>query len=224
MKVPCPFCTQELLYDPKLAGKTVACSYCNRALLIPPLQQLPVEYQQEYREEQDRLRKKQEAQHEKSAKQAAQEAQRLEQKRLKEEQLKEVAWQQLKQNRYEERQAAVQRGGALIPQASQHTPEDDLVSGSYPGLRSIASIYGVAAVIAVVVGLIACVIVLGVSEGSPAAWGTAALIAASVTGTVLFFVLVAESIKLFLNMADDIRVSKALLKRVAYRQDIQPPQ
>jgi hypothetical protein len=224
MKVPCPLCTQELLYDPNLAGKTVACSYCKRPLLIPSLQQLPVEYQQEYREEQDQLRKKQDAQKKKLEEQRVQESQREERERLQQKHLEEVAWQQLKQSLYEEGKAAEQRGGALVLQASQHTPEDDLVSNSYPGLRSIAAIYGVAAVIAIVVGLIACVVVLGVNEGSPAAWGAAALIAASVTGTVLFFVLVAESIKLFLNMADDIRVSKALLKRVAYRQDIQPPE
>jgi hypothetical protein len=67
MKVPCPFCAQALQYYPELAGTTAACSRCNKTVQMPSLRQLPGEYQHEYQEEQDRLRKKQEAQHEKLA-------------------------------------------------------------------------------------------------------------------------------------------------------------
>lgn len=81
MELPCPFCTQELLYDPNLAGKTVACSYCKKHLLIPSLQQLPIQYQQEYREEQDHLRKKQEAKQKKFEKQVDEELRRQRQEK-----------------------------------------------------------------------------------------------------------------------------------------------
>ncbi len=73
MKLPCPYCTEKITYDINLAGKTVKCSYCQKNILMTPLEKLPPEHQQEYKDEQEKIRKKQEV-----------EERRLEEKRRKE--------------------------------------------------------------------------------------------------------------------------------------------
>ena len=85
MKIPCPYCTEEVLYDPKLAGKTITCSYCKKSLKIPLLHQLKRKYQEEYREEQERLREEQEYQERILEMKAARELQKQEKERLEQE-------------------------------------------------------------------------------------------------------------------------------------------
>jgi hypothetical protein len=61
MKLPCPYCKENITYDLNLAGKTIKCSYCQKNILMTPLDKLPPEYQQEFLAEQEHLKKKQEA-------------------------------------------------------------------------------------------------------------------------------------------------------------------
>jgi hypothetical protein len=79
MKLPCPFCTENIVYDHKLAGKTIKCSYCQKNILMTPFNKLPPDYQQEYKAELEKIRKKQEA-----------EQRKMEAKRLKELERQEV--------------------------------------------------------------------------------------------------------------------------------------
>ncbi len=61
MKLPCPYCTENIVYDQNLAGKTIKCSYCQKNILMTPLDKLPQEYQQKYKDEREGIRKKQES-------------------------------------------------------------------------------------------------------------------------------------------------------------------
>ena len=61
MNLPCPHCQKPLLYDPKLADRHLACPICKRPVLVPQLQALPPEVQEEYRQEVEEARRKQEA-------------------------------------------------------------------------------------------------------------------------------------------------------------------
>jgi hypothetical protein len=131
MKIPCPFCTQEFLYDPELAGRTFACSYCKKALLMPSLQQLPIEYQeQQFREEQDHLRKKlkqeqkQEAQRQKLEKQ---ERERQYQERLKEEEQARVRFQE------EQARARLQKKQSYSAECEAQPPRTPHMLGGHGG-------------------------------------------------------------------------------------------
>jgi hypothetical protein len=60
MKLPCPYCTENIVYDHNLAGKTIKCSYCQKNILMTPFDKLPPDYQQEYKDELEKIRKKKE--------------------------------------------------------------------------------------------------------------------------------------------------------------------
>lgn len=81
MKIPCPYCTEKITYDPNLAGKTINCSYCKKPILMTPLDKLTPEYQQEYREEQEKIRKKQETEQRKLEEQRRRELEHQEAKK-----------------------------------------------------------------------------------------------------------------------------------------------
>ncbi len=60
MKLPCPYCQDPIQYDLQLVGQKIACPSCKHHVIMTPLSQLSPEYQTEYHEEQERLKKKQE--------------------------------------------------------------------------------------------------------------------------------------------------------------------
>jgi hypothetical protein len=57
MKLSCPYCGDSIKYEESLAGKNVTCSYCKRPVLMPSVAQLPPDYQEEFRQEKEKLRK-----------------------------------------------------------------------------------------------------------------------------------------------------------------------
>jgi len=61
MNISCPYCGDSIKYDESLGGKRVVCRYCKRPLRMPFVAQLPADYQEEFRREQDKLRKKAQA-------------------------------------------------------------------------------------------------------------------------------------------------------------------
>jgi ABC-type multidrug transport system fused ATPase/permease subunit len=221
MKIPCPFCTEKIAYDPALAGKTIQCSYCQRPLLIPPLAKLPREYQEEFRAEQERLAAKQEKQRRKEIEQQRQERERQREEQewlIREgERMKEEAQQQLQE------QSHRQKWASAVTQAQKEVPEDGVAANSYPVLKSIVGLYKAGAIIVGILALIAILVALAnIDSHAPSAIiGTVVVgivgIIISAGFMILVLLLAAESIILFVNMADDIRVDKALLKRIAYR-------
>ena len=61
MKLACPRCQEPLPYDAGLAGTYIVCPKCKQNALVPQLHLLPVEYQDEYRQEVETVRKEQES-------------------------------------------------------------------------------------------------------------------------------------------------------------------
>ncbi len=208
MKIPCPFCTEDIPYDPALAGKTVQCSYCKQALLIPPVAQLSAGISRGIPGGARKILRKQEAQQLKEERRWQKEQQR-EQERLLE----------------AEQEAGREMWDAAVAAVQQDVPEDGIVANSYPVLRSLVRLYRV---VSIVVGALA---VVGVAISLAVAFknrdATAILSAVGIVvfaaASILMLSLAAEAISLFVNMANDIRVSKALLKRMAYRLRNQVP-
>lgn len=58
MKLPCPYCGDWIKYEESLGGTSITCNYCRRPILMPVVAQLPPDYQEEFRQEQDKLLKK----------------------------------------------------------------------------------------------------------------------------------------------------------------------
>ena len=80
MKLLCGHCRRAFTYDGSLAGKEFTCSHCRRLVRMPFLTELPADLQEEYRHEQEKLRKKAESAEEKRirAQQRESEAKRVE--------------------------------------------------------------------------------------------------------------------------------------------------
>jgi superfamily II DNA/RNA helicase len=229
MKIPCPICTEKIVYDPALAGKTIQCSYCQRPLLIPPLVQLPREYQEEFRAEQERLASKQEKQRQKEIERQRQEQERQRQERERQKQAQE--WQIHERERMEKeaqqqlrQQAHQQEWASAVAEARKEVPEDRVAARSYPALRTIVALYRVGAIGVGALALVAIVAALINMEGHvPSVIIGIASVLAFAGLMILVLLLAAEAIILFVNMADDMRVTRALLKRIAYQSNAPGP-
>jgi hypothetical protein len=101
-----------------------------------------------------------------------------------------------------------------IVELKQKVPEDDLVSDSYPTLKSVSVIYFVLAAISLVLGLI--LLVAGFVKEDHVLWLPGIILGPSLIGYSLFLLVTAEVIQLLVNVADDIHISNALLKRIVY--------
>jgi DNA-directed RNA polymerase subunit RPC12/RpoP/Flp pilus assembly protein TadB len=62
MKIACPYCAEKITYDLLYAGRKIDCPGCGKQLLMGRLEQLPAEYQEQYRAEQEAIQRRQEAQ------------------------------------------------------------------------------------------------------------------------------------------------------------------
>jgi len=51
MNLNCPYCGETIPYDPSLAGQPVQCSYCDNAIQMPSVDELPEELREEVRRE-----------------------------------------------------------------------------------------------------------------------------------------------------------------------------
>ena len=216
MKIACPYCGTNFLYDHTRAGQTFACAYCKRPVLMPPLQQLPVEYQQEFRDEQERLRKKQEQLREKQ--EARQEEVKRRQKAEEDRQVQDLE-RRLQEER-ELREASSQQKEKTTAETNQAAWDSGRRGISYPFLRLLAKVYRVIAWVVGILGILVIGFVTqqGTPEGMMIIDGGMILVA-TVSGVCGLF-LVAECIEVFLDVADDIRESNALLKRHSARDVI----
>lgn len=87
MKLPCPYCGDSIKYQESLGGKTIRCNYCKRPLLIPFVAQLPPDYQEEFRQEQAKLRKNAEAAEQKRIRALRKESERKQAELLRQQEL-----------------------------------------------------------------------------------------------------------------------------------------
>ncbi len=228
MKLPCPHCQESLPYDPRLGGKTVTCTYCKRPAIVPLLQALPAEYQEEFRQELEKAHRKQEAERHKQ-----EEAQRrqveAEEARKQAEGLQ--AWRQQeaaeasRQRAILEQQknAAKAEWNSKVAAATKNVPEEEAVTNRYPALQTIAAVVKVVAVVAIgfmclgwIVGL-----VIHINAGFSEVAGVSLFVSliAVVLGalfTWLFCFAVAEMILLQIDVANDLRTNRLLLKGIRY--------
>jgi hypothetical protein len=65
MKIPCPHCTNNLPYNHLQAGKSFQCPYCKKPFVMLPFEKLPPEFQHEYRKELEIKKKNQETEQKK---------------------------------------------------------------------------------------------------------------------------------------------------------------
>ena len=174
MNLKCPHCLEPVPYDPRLAGSSIVCSYCKRPLLVPQLQALPPEIQDEYRREVAKAFEKQEA-----AKRA--EAARIREQAEKEDWAKLCAQQQAKeaQRRQEEAQrqqeearkreiamehsrAAKQEWDAKVTAVTNGVPEEAAMTNRYPALQTIATIIKVIAIAIIVLNSLGWLVETGI--------------------------------------------------------------
>ena len=181
-------------------------------ILMTPFDKLPPDYQQEYKDELEKIRKKQEAEQRKLEEQRRRELERQEAKRQRE--IEEVFEKARKEREESHQRMLEQDWNHKIVELKQKVPEDDLVSDSYPTLKSVSVIYLVLAAISLVVGLI--LLVGGFVKEDHVLWLPGIFLGPSLIGYSLFLLVTAEVIQLLVNVADDIHVSNALLKRIAY--------
>ncbi|MFH1269101.1 MAG: hypothetical protein ABIK89_25520, partial [Planctomycetota bacterium] len=58
-KLNCPYCGETFPYDRSLAGRSGLCSYCNKPIKVPLVEELPEELQEELRQEEAKTQEKQ---------------------------------------------------------------------------------------------------------------------------------------------------------------------
>ncbi|MCE5269410.1 MAG: hypothetical protein LLG00_16155 [Planctomycetaceae bacterium] len=179
---------------------------------MPAVGQLSQEYREEYRAEQEKTRKKAEAQQKKLEEQRRRDEERAERERQR--------WAEREQARQEQSQRDAEAAAwkSKVTQAAWEVSEDGVVEGSYPTLNAMAGFYRMLAVLVAMLGALCIILALVVGmQQSPALAVVAAAITIAWVGFTIFLLLLAsESIKLMVNAANDMRVAKALLKRIAY--------
>jgi len=161
MKLSCPYCTEKITYDLNLAGKTIKCSYCQKDILMSPFNKLAPEYQQEYREEQEKIRKKQEAELKGLEEQRRRELERQEAEKQRQIQRDLDLARQQKQHAQQQMMQQVWNG--KVTEAKQRIPEEELIetnifgiviTQSYPILKLIATVYRILGMAFLISGLI----------------------------------------------------------------------
>ncbi len=237
MKLTCPYCQDGLAYDPRQAGKSVVCTFCKRPVLVPQLQALPAELQEEYRQEQLKLagkreaeqRKQQEAEQRRRQAEETRRRDEADQARRREEAERLALQRQAAERQRAERDRQVRtEWNSQVQAATNMVPEEDAVKNRYPALRTIASAIKVIAItLIVIIGVGGSVGGLATfAGGSPvigmltAAWA----VVASVLVWMFYFAL-AELILLAIDVANDIRINRLLLKGMRYhpREDAAAP-
>jgi hypothetical protein len=198
-------------YDPGLAGKSVVCSYCKRPVLVPQLQALPPEIQDEYRREVEMARGKQELERrrqeeaERRWQQAAEDTRKEARKREEEEtdkafrdqQQAEEARRRREQEAEEARrlEIAVQESGAAkrerdtrVREATIVAPEEEALTNRYPALQTIATIIKVITVAIIVLNSIGWLVETGLviaSSHEPTTIGTLTILGSLIAVAVI---------------------------------------
>ena len=220
MNLQCPHCGEPFPYRHEQAGQPQACPSCKKPVQVPPFDKLPKALQEEYQKDLEWERKdaeakqhKQEVRQQKEAARAAQQQQEAaraiqQQQRAAEERRQQAAWD-------------------VMVQASQETtPEEAALSNRYPALGAIALLIKVVVVLAWIVWLVQFVLTTGSLNQARDSGGVATGMAVGfqfltliplVIGSISFWAM-AEIIRLLIDVANDLRVNRFLLKGIRYQQ------
>jgi len=204
VRIPCPHCAELLEYSPQKAGSTVQCWHCHRPILMLPLDQLAPQCQEEYHREEERVRRKQEAE---------------EQKRQEFERKWKLAEEQASRTQAE--RAANVAYAAQLDHTKRITPEESAVGNRYPALKSVAAILKFFTFLGIVLVWVGWLMYLQAKPLDPLA---PSVIVAVLASFMLWLVgwTYAELMLLAVDVADDLRATRYFLKEMCYRQ-IGPP-
>jgi hypothetical protein len=198
----CPHCGHGVTYNVELAGKTAKCPNCQKPILMPPLNNLPPQYKQEYLDEQE---------------EKAYLAEQALIRRKEEETIRKQHQEQLEMATRRQNEIEKETPKQKIVKGKRPTAEDGARS-NYPWLSILASVYNVAGLI----GLLGCIFfligIIIVSCHGPGMKdiGEAFVYCFYLGLASLTCIAMGELIHLIINMANDLNGAKALLKRVAY--------
>ncbi len=237
MNLSCPHCHKPMAYLPKLAGHRVSCSSCKQLLLMPKLDALPPEIQEAYRQEVEEARRKQEAD---VRKKEEAELHRRQAERDAELRRQQAEWDDADQalraeenrRQFEQIQLETERDAraeiewkARVRAAVSEVPEEAAITNRYPALQAIANIVKVITVIAIVLiwcGIAAMWVLYVTSTTNQN--GMSVMVAAGATVLAAFWsVLIwalgfaqAELILLAIDVSNDMRINRFLLKSIRY--------
>jgi len=205
MKLNCPYCGETIPYDRSLAGRSMSCSYCEHAIKMPAVEELPQESQEELRREEAKQEEKQKRKYLRKQDRYLKEIE-------KEERLK-------REREAREKQEESQKEAEA---AQEPVPEELAVRKRYRALRALARWNKLLAGLNLL-GYVAYVLVHAVlaSRGStPWSWVLvgALLLAVPTAFMTLIAWMSGELMQVFLDIADDVRITRLLAKRQTYRK------
>ncbi len=223
MKIPCPHCTKNLPYNHLHAGKSFQCGYCKKPFVMPPFEKLPPEFQNEYRKEFEKRKQIEEAERKKkeTSQNIAHDLQQQSPIRPQEEPLGQLF--------NLEMPATYNMRNSILEEAQNKAPENDISMKSYATLRKFPRIFKIVAGIGVllsVIYLVYNIFILASAENPMEILfiilpGIIYNISAAAIA-VLLFMFMAQLNVLIINVADDLKASKALLIRLASTPSIDP--
>jgi uncharacterized membrane protein YdbT with pleckstrin-like domain len=206
MNLNCPYCGETIPYDASLAGRPAQCSYCENTIKMPLVEELPPELREELRREQVKRHEQQKRSY------------RRKQERF----LKEMDKEEQQKRREEARQQQ-QQLHEKVKAARKPVPEELAVGKRYRALRALAKWNKLLAGL-ILLGCLAYVLmdVIAALRGAmPWSWLLikSLLLAVPTAFVVLLIWAGGEMIQAFLDIADDVRITRLLMKKRAYRDE-----
>ncbi len=203
MNLNCPYCGESIPYDLSLAGGSVACSYCEHAVRMPLVEELPDELREELRREELKRHEGQKRQYRRKQERFLKEMDREEH-------------QKRKQEARQKQQALEKKAEA----ARRPVPEELAVRNRYRALRASIAWNRVLAGL-VLVGYVVYVLMRVVSgfrglTSWPWVMTESLLVGIPTALSVLMIRLSGEMIQIFLDVADDVRITRLLTRRQVY--------
>jgi hypothetical protein len=206
MKLNCPLCGETLQYDRSVAGRSGQCSYCENVIRMPAVEELPEELREELRREEAKQQQKEKRKYQRKQEQFLKEIQKEEKLKLKEEARK-------KQEELDQK----------IQAARKPVPEELAVRKRYRALRVLAAWNKVLAGL-ILLGYLGYVIfdVVAALRGQTL-WPLVFFMALVWAIPTLFALITVwasgELLRVLLDIADDVRITRLLTKKQVYRDD-----
>ena len=206
MKLNCPLCGETIPYDRSLAGRSSRCSYCENVIRMPTVEELPEELKEQLRREEARQQQKQQRKYLRKQEQFLKEM-------AKEEKVKRKEQARKKQEKLDEK----------VQAAREPVPEELAVRKRYRGLRALAKWNKLVAafVLLCYLGYVLMDVISALRD--PTRWTSvlayALLLAIPTAMTVLLVWASGALLVVLLDIADDVRITRLLTKRQAYRKD-----
>ena len=232
MKLKCPRCGESIPYDADRAGMAVTCTHCGTAYRMPSPDQLPEELREEYEKEVAKRQKADEGMRREietweetieNASKLADETRAKKEEAEAEQKRRAAAFAAETRRQWEaeasRRKPLAERRKKFDDVAAREVPEEFLLDQEdrYAGASNLSGLFlflGGVNALGAIIGLFAFP-----WDKAPDSWP---LLAGVLVGCAFSAVLcwgVAALLNLFIDVANDLRISRLLLKRLAY-----PPQ